>query len=408
MDSNLAISTNAPMNKHFFWRPPFIVTVTFIILYVVLDAGLATIVVEHEPHSPNIYYHHGLKPNLSVKTRWGRDEYQLFTDDLGLKDWSPRQVPREDRHRRILFLGDSFVEGLGVPYENTFVGVVRDRIRQRSDGTEVFNGGCLSHSPRLYLLHLQDLVDRLGMQVDEVVVFIDISDIEDELIYEDFTPGKVTSTFVIRKLMYFFREHSLLGYVIFTHARKLQHYLEAVKSWMGAHVHQELSPRTSSQTPVRSTLSRSDRTVPEGGNYYTSRGAWVSNDEAFRAWGERGLRLARENLHQLVEYAHGKGMDVSFAVYPWPRFTQTPGRARDVWRKMAAEENWTLVDLFEDFAAAPDSAARLFIRGDIHWNALGHQFVAEHWMAHYCAMRQSTWCEPRVDPKYEDAAPRLQ
>jgi hypothetical protein len=399
----------ARANKSLYRRPLFVNVAVFVLLFVILDAGLAVIVVEHEPHSPNIYYHHGLKPNLSMMTRWGRAKYQLFTDDIGLKDQTPRQVPRAGGHRRILFLGDSFVEGLGIPYEETFVGIVGDRIRQTGDETEVFNGGCLSHSPRLYLLHLQDLVDRLGMHFDEVVVFIDISDVGDELVYEDFTPGKVTALLVMRKLLYFFREHSLLGYDIYRHPRLVRSSLAAIASWMGAHARRDSRPATFPQPPAGSTSSIGfDRTKPDGLDPYRPRDAWVGDDEVFQTWGEHGLRLARENLRRLVEYAEGKGMKVSFAVYPWPRSVHVPGRARDVWRTMAAEENWMLVDLFEDFDTITDAATRFFIRGDIHWNAQGHQFVAERWMAHYCAIRQATWCERSVGPKSEEVSHRLQ
>ena len=399
----------ARVNKRFFRRTLFVNVAVLVILFAVLDAGLAVIVVEHEPHSPNIYYHHGLKPNVSMMTRWGRAKYQLLTDDLGLKDQTPRHVPREDGHWRVLFLGDSFVEGLGVPYEKTFVGIVGDRIRQMGDETEVFNGGCLSHSPRLYLLHLQDLVDRLGMHFDEVVVFIDTSDVGDELVYEDFTPGKVTALLVMRKLLYFFREHSLLGYDLYWHPRLVRSSLAAIASWMGVHARQDTSPATFPQPPAGSTQSIGfDRATPDGLDPYRPRDAWVSSDAVFRAWGEHGLRLARENLRRLVEYAEGKGMKVSFAVYPWPRSVHVPGRARDVWRTMAAEENWMLVDLFEDFGTIADAANRFFIRGDIHWNAQGHQFVAERWMAHYCEMLQATWCGQGVDPKTGEVPHRLQ
>jgi hypothetical protein len=399
----------ARANKSLYRRPLFVNVAVFVILFAVLDAGLAAIVVEHEPYSPNIYYHHGLNPNLSMMTQWGRAKYQLFTDNLGLKDQTPRQVPRAGGHRRILFLGDSFVEGLGVPYEKTFVGIVGDRIRQMGGETEVFNGGCLSHSPRLYLLHLQDLVDRLGMHFDEVVVFIDISDVGDELVYKDFAPGKVTALLVMRKLLYFFREHSLLGYDIFRHPRLVRSSVAAMASWTGAQARRDSRPATFPQPPAGSKPSIGfDRIEPDDLDPYRPRDAWVGDDEVFQTWGEHGLRLARENLRRLVEYAEGKGMKVSFAVYPWPRSVHVPGRARDVWRTMAAEENWMLVDLFEDFDTITDAATRFFIRGDIHWNAQGHQFVAERWMAHYCATRQATWCERSVDPKTEEVPHRLQ
>jgi hypothetical protein len=103
--------------------------------------------------------------------------------------------------------------------------------------------------------------------------------------------------------------------------------------------------------------------------------------------------LARKNLARLADYAASKGMPISFAIYPWPRFARHPdNRGRLVWDKIAAEEKWALVDLYPDFAALPDPA-RLYIQGDVHLSAAGHQFVADAWLAKYCKLRHQDWCD---------------
>jgi hypothetical protein len=46
----------------------------------------------------------------------------VITNSLGFKDAMPRNVPLHSKRKRVLFLGDSFTEGLGTSYNETFVG----------------------------------------------------------------------------------------------------------------------------------------------------------------------------------------------------------------------------------------------------------------------------------------------
>jgi hypothetical protein len=103
------------------------------------------------------------------------------------------------------------------------------------------------------------------------------------------------------------------------------------------------------------------------------------------------LKLARDNLIQLADYAASKGMTISFAIYPWPRFAKHPGnRGRTAWAQIAAEQKWTLVDLYPDFAASSES--KFYIPRDVHWSTAGHRFVANACLAHYCELRHPAWC----------------
>jgi hypothetical protein len=57
----------------------------------------------------NNEYHHDLAPN---------------TNSLGFKDGSTRIVPLVRDGRRVLLIGDSFTEGVGVPFDQTFAGLL--------------------------------------------------------------------------------------------------------------------------------------------------------------------------------------------------------------------------------------------------------------------------------------------
>ena len=216
------------MHKSFFRRPQFVVAMALVVLFFVCDFGAGYLLLDSVPYSPNKYYHHALKPNLSIEARWGAAHYPMATDSLGLRDDKPRTLPLVGTRRRMLFLGDFFTEGVGIPYEQTFVGIIRDRIRRAGGDVEVLNGGVASHSPRLYLLHLQDLIERRGAKFDEIVVFIDVSDIMDEIVYEEFTPGRITPILVLRYLHQFIVQHSLLANVLYLRLPATRSFITAI------------------------------------------------------------------------------------------------------------------------------------------------------------------------------------
>ena len=79
-------------------------------------------------------YDHGLSANFDGYDVWGEARYPLITDSLGFKDGSTREVQLKSTSRRILLIGDSFTEGIGQPFENTFAGLVESRRKTSRQG----------------------------------------------------------------------------------------------------------------------------------------------------------------------------------------------------------------------------------------------------------------------------------
>jgi len=135
----------------------------------------------------NPIYGHGLVPNFDGEEVWGNDKSHVVTNSFGFKDASMRQVPLQSTKTRVLFLGDSFTEGLGMPYEQTFVGLFAAAFPQ----LDILNAAAASYAPTIYYAKAKYLIEA-GLQVDEVIVYIDISDMQDEAItYRTDKEGKV-------------------------------------------------------------------------------------------------------------------------------------------------------------------------------------------------------------------------
>src|SRR5581483_227672 len=84
----------------------------------------------------NPVYDHGFAANFDGYDVWGDVRYRLITDNLGFKDASTREVPLKSSSRRILLMGDSFTEGIGMSFEDSFAGLLARAGEARSDKVE--------------------------------------------------------------------------------------------------------------------------------------------------------------------------------------------------------------------------------------------------------------------------------
>jgi hypothetical protein len=124
-------------------------------------------------------YDHGFAADFDGYDFWGELRYRLVTNSLGFKDASVRSIQLKPASRRILLIGDSFAEGIGMSFEDSFAGMLQQAGQERSDKIEFLNAGVASYSPSIYYKKIKYLLE-FGLQFDEVVVFSDTSDVTDE------------------------------------------------------------------------------------------------------------------------------------------------------------------------------------------------------------------------------------
>jgi hypothetical protein len=127
-------------------------------------------------------YDHSLKPNASWLDRYGPYEAPYFSNSLGFRDGRIREVALDSSRPRVVLIGDSFTDGVGVPWEETFAGWLEKRLAP--EGIDVLNAGCNSCTPILARIKLRHWIRDRGLRVDRVVLFLDLSDVKDELFYE--------------------------------------------------------------------------------------------------------------------------------------------------------------------------------------------------------------------------------
>ena len=130
----------------------------------------------------NVNYHHSFKNNVNTFDNWGGKKYKFYTNSLGFKDLSSRQIRKKSNFdKRVIIIGDSFTEGIGFEYKDTFVGLLDQKNLIKN--IQILNAGVASQSPIIYFKKIKYLIEVEKIEFDELIVFLDISDIPDEYYY---------------------------------------------------------------------------------------------------------------------------------------------------------------------------------------------------------------------------------
>jgi hypothetical protein len=322
----------------------------------------------------NPLYDHGLAADFDGYDLWGELRYRLVTDSLGFKDGSVRKVPLKSSSRRILIMGDSYAEGIGMSFEDSFAGMLYRAGQERSEKIEILNAGVASYSPSIYYKKIKYLIES-GLQFDEVVVFSDPSDVNDEAtsyfcIDDDPkyrahcspTEGSAQSTAALSQNKDFFMNH-------FAVTNGVRIYIkQSVQSILGN----------------RRRWINTDHTYIE----WTFPGVNVGNN--YQPLGvDGGIARSLQNMTALADLLATRNIPLTIFVYPWPQQLaqgDRDGRQVSLWREFCKVRCKASVNLFPAFFAAADADKdwyeHLYILGDVHLSAAGNRLmfreVAKH------------------------------
>jgi hypothetical protein len=327
-----------------------------------LNTNLAYKVEIWQHRTQNPYYHHDLEPNHDMIEAWGVMQYRLVTNSLGFKDASMRTVPPDTPIKRILFIGDSFTEGLGMPYDKTFVGMIDKRVDH--DKFDILNAAVVSYSPKIYYNKVKYLLEEKHLKIDDLYVFIDISDTFNEIEYELFepqSPQRHTVSELVERMGIFLQHYSFFYNVV-------RYYYSQAKQ-----VRQNNSLDYITQHREEAPF-------------------WTLNEDIYKEWGEKGVRLAEMHMQKLVDLCRARGIAITIAVYPWQNeiyFGNRNSKQLRIWREFSERNNIGFINYYPDFfdAQFPNITRSkvppqlivnsFFIPGDIHWNEAGHRLIAD-------------------------------
>ncbi len=316
--------------------------------------------------------HHAFKPNCTAVYPWGGSWYDFATNSLAFRDEKVREVPLADDRPRILILGDSMTEGM-LPWRDSYVG----RIAAHFPQYDFLNGAARSYSPSNYFNVAHAVLAR-GYKIDEVMVFIDISDVQDEAAYyrdKDASGAVNGPPSEYYPISWWARTRMFIAGRLFL----TNHVLESCERFLVGHGFYHLN------------------TGPLGDAFDMERGAWTYrkvNETALFYDGyaplgvEGGIAREKEKMTRLWQELAERNIPLTVVVYPHPAqvlHDTVDSRQVRMWREWCDGKCERFISLFPAFLALKEQcpASRpgcwylnYFVFGDIHYNAAGNAVAA--------------------------------
>ena len=317
-------------------------------------------------------YHHDLKPNVEVYETWGgKLKRKIITNSIGFRDSSKKEILKNTEKTRILLIGDSFIEGSGYDYEHTFAGLLENEL---GNNYEILNSAVESYSPSIYFKKTDFFLSQ-GYVFDKALVFLDLSDIYDEMfikfddnqnIISEIPKEKQTLERKIKNKIYslgwFLRDNTLtfrIMYLISDKTEEIKNYLKL-----------KLKASKSLNKSFFST-SRDDAIFYR--MTHIDRGFWTFNEDKYLEVSQ-GLAQSEKYLKKLFELLNQNKIDSYLIIYPWPAQIQYGDKKHSpFWEKFSKSNNINLINLYDIFKSENNRQFIFdnFIYGDIHWNKKG-------------------------------------
>ena len=330
--------------------------------------------VDHYWRIKSKIYHHDIMPNVEVVEPWQKFNKKLITNSIGFRDFSKKKILKENlNQKRILLIGDSFIEGAGYDYEFTIGGLIQDKVGKN---IEVLNSAVGSYSPGIYYLKTKYYIDQ-GYKFDYALIFLDLSDIVDEqyLKYNS-DYSKIVNYYpqkpLHKKIFYGTGDFLTSNTLLFKFLLNLSDQTEVIKKYI------KLKYKASKEFK-KSFFKTSQEDALLLRMIIEDRGYWTMNEEKFSEVQE-GLRKSKFFLEKLNNLLVENNVKTYLIVYPWPaQIVYGDFRHQVYWEKFSNDNNINFVNLYDQFQGDDKREVILnnFIYGDIHWNKNGNLKILE-------------------------------
>lgn len=310
----------------------------------------------------NNVYDHTLDKNLDVIT--GNIRYRLCTDNNGFRVFC-NNISNQKKKYEIAIIGDSFTEGVGLNYEETFVGIFSEKIGKE----KVANLGVVSYSPSIYYLKLKELINK-GYKFQEVIIFIDLSDLVDETSCYKFSKNAIIRRenfnscinlgieFFDKKYLNFFNKNLKLSYQSFVIFQKFLLKKNIIKK------------------------------KPNSFQLNTPRSSWTYNykKNLYNNYSlEEAKKLMIDKIELLYDLLKVNNIKMSIAVYPWPNtiyYDNSKNIYTEMWKNFCIGKCKNFYDFNNIFfdqlktLSKDEVIIKNFLEEDIHYNAFASKLIA--------------------------------
>ena len=329
----------------------------------------------------NKNYNYTFKKQAQFTSRYDDNIYQIFTNDLGFRDDSTEPLDRDKEYS--ILIGDSFIEGVGLDYKDTIVGILNKNLANNK--FKFLNAGVASYSSYIYLRKIEDIIkNNSDLKVKKVIVFLDKSDVSDDERYLNKpaffknTKGKLINQrkedFLVdlKGLSFwrFYTKQTISGKIIKLGTDQIENFLSNIKK--RSFISKKLNKSFFEVTELEIKAIKSINNKPHIRNWYLG-----------STWEERtkkNIKFSVENLNKLKDFLKKKNIDFLVVLYPWPFEIDNEEIRKKYLEFIIPLLNENQIDnlsVYEGFLKGNiyESIGKNYLYNDIHFNKNGNQVI---------------------------------
>lgn len=317
----------------------------------------------------NVFDHKFKKSYRTDKAGWGPIRFTHCTDSNGFRSNCNDQY-RNLKNFDIGFIGDSTTEAVGINYENSFVGIIEEKLKDK----KIANLAVSSYSPSIYYAKINFLLSN-GYKFKEIIVFLDISDIRDDVICYDLKEhivirrNDLTCLHLVPslndKIFSLLKKNLRLSFEFYRQIKINLHNLGII------------------EVPIPYKIlhnPRSDWTHNYNKKYYR-------NFEL-----SESTNIALKNMEKLSNLLKKNKIDLSVAVYPLPgtlKYDVENNKHVQLWNNFCSTNCREFYNLMTPFFNMLNKEGfsplykKIYIRDDVHFNEEGNRIIAENFLKLY-------------------------
>ncbi len=312
----------------------------------------------------NPFFHHGFIPNRKFRHEWVKGEViEEVINKFGFREnITDKNIEKLSNYKTVI-LGDSFLEGVGVENKNIIASLLK------SSYHPVGNLAVSSHSPSISKARL-NYFKKKGLKPKNIIHFVDISDIQDEYLYEVIHGFKPINLGIANYVLEFINKTSI--------AKSISYKSLLKGVWI-----------LNTSNPIKKLINiifTLDIYVNYPGGkdiLFKERNPFISLNEPF--YYEFGKRKLLREINELA--ANNDGLYI-LVIYPYPStlnikdgdpgFIRLQNFRKELKKVIEKFDNASFCDLNQFQFLDKD-----FIKNDIHWNENG-QIKVSKYINNYC------------------------
>ena len=321
-------------------------------------------------------YHHDILPNIDQIEIWGEKiKQRLITNSIGFRDKEIRKISKiNPDNKRILLIGDSFIEGSGLNYKDTLAGQLESYL---GNEYEILNSAVGSYSPSIYYKKIKYYIDE-GYKFDQALVFLDVSDIYDEMFIKFNEQGNILTYEETKERPFYKTVFYSIGRLLrdnsttFRFLNILSDRTELIKNYI------KLKSKASKELKKGFFETKRDDVM-----FYRmthiDRGFWTFNEDRYNEI-KFGLLQSEKYLIKLFKLLKENDINSTLIVYPWPTQIFYGDEYHEIyWKNFSKKNNINFLSIYDEFKKENkrDFIFNNFIYGDIHWNLNGTTIVKD-------------------------------